>query len=83
VRWAVLVLLLAGCAARPHTIAVPLPPATCPVGGRMIAPPPAPRTVEALAAWGEATQHELAITREALAICRRRLYAMAEAAERR
>ena len=66
-------LLLAGCAA-PLKPPAMIPPEvnSCPAGSLVPMPPPKPRTVDAISAWGNRNERALRSTLAALKECDRR-----------
>ena len=66
-------LLLTGCAVPVKApVMVPREVLSCPGGGSIPLPPPKPRTVEAISAWGNRNQRVLRSTLVALRECDRR-----------
>ena len=67
-------LLLAGCAVPPVKAPAMMPREvlSCPMGSAVPLPPPKPRTVEAISAWGNRNQRALRLTLVALRECDRR-----------
>jgi hypothetical protein len=86
IRWAVLLLLLTGCAVEVEPVAVPQPPAIvipdsltrCPGGAPALVPPPAPRTPDQIARWGIGTETARQKTEAARRECERRLRALGD-----
>ena len=74
IRLLSMVLLLAGCAA---PVKAPVPPVprealSCPIGASVPVPPPKPRTVDAISAWGNRNERALRFTLTVLRECDRR-----------
>jgi hypothetical protein len=67
-------LLLAGCAVpvKAPVMMIPQEVLSCPAGSSVPLPPPKPRTVEAISAWGNRNGRALRFTLVALRECDRR-----------
>ena len=74
-RLLAIVLALSACAARPVPVSpMPMEARTCPQGVSLPPVPPKPRTVDQVAAWGNAVARALAATEAARTECARKLW---------
>ena len=74
-RLLAIVLVLSACAARPVPVPpMPLEARTCPQGASLPPVPHKPRTVDQVAAWGNAVARALATTEAARTECARKLW---------
>lgn len=67
-------LLLAGCAApvKAPVVVIPQQVLSCPRGAYVPLPPPRPRTIDAISAWGNRNERALRFTLTVLRECDRR-----------
>ena len=82
-RLLAIVLALSACAARPVPVPpMPLEARTCPQGASLPPVPRKPRTVDQVAAWGNAVARALAVTEAARTECARKLWDATERQDR-